>query len=159
MNRISRIRKSALLAASALTLVVAASSGAQAQTARPNCVNTVQGGVTSSFVPFASGGSVSSLISVLNTTNTAFLTQSSAFIGSPANPQPNEMGGGIWARGIGGRIDTGNYGVTGIGGGGAGGGGCLWRGAGSKHVDKTRRTTVKGDNEDGVAYSPKCDDS
>lgn len=56
--------------------------------------------------------SVNALVSVFNTTNTAFLTQSTAFIGSPPNPRAGEMGGGIWARGIGGRIDTDSTGVV-----------------------------------------------
>ncbi len=56
----------------------------------------------------AQGAAVSSLISSINTLNTAFLTQSTAFVGAPGNPRPNQEGGGIWARGIGGEIDTKN---------------------------------------------------
>ncbi|WP_204307718.1 hypothetical protein, partial [Klebsiella pneumoniae] len=41
-----------------------------------------------------------------------FLTQSTAFVGSPANPRPNQEGGGVWARGIGGEIDTKNNSVA-----------------------------------------------
>jgi opacity protein-like surface antigen len=48
--------------------------------------------------------SVSALVSSIHTTNTAFLTQSSALIGSPANPQPDQQGGGVWARGVGGHM-------------------------------------------------------
>ena len=40
--------------------------------------------------------SVSALVSSIHTTNTAFLAQSSAFIGSPANPLPDQQGGGMW---------------------------------------------------------------
>jgi outer membrane autotransporter protein len=63
------------------------------------------------FVDFGetSSGTVSavqSLISVLNTNNTAFLTQTSAFVGAPANPAPGQPGGGVWARGIGGSVTT-----------------------------------------------------
>jgi outer membrane autotransporter protein len=50
--------------------------------------------------------SVGSLVASIHTADTAFLTQSSAFIGSPANPQPNQPGGGMWARGIGGRMTS-----------------------------------------------------
>jgi len=50
--------------------------------------------------------SVSALVSSIHTTNTAFLTQSSAFIGSPADPQPEQHGGGVWARGVGGHMTT-----------------------------------------------------
>ncbi len=53
--------------------------------------------------------SVGTLVSSINSVNTAFLTQSSAFIGSPANPQPDQQGGGVWARGVGGHV---TYGTT-----------------------------------------------
>jgi opacity protein-like surface antigen len=48
--------------------------------------------------------SVGALASSINAVDTAFLTQSSAFIGSPANPQPGQPGGGVWARGVGGHV-------------------------------------------------------
>ena len=50
--------------------------------------------------------SVGSLVSSIHTANTGFLTQSSAFIGSPADPQPDQQGGGVWARGIGGHMTS-----------------------------------------------------
>jgi opacity protein-like surface antigen len=50
--------------------------------------------------------SVGSLVSSIHTANTAFLTQSSAFIGSPADPQPDQHGGGAWARGVGGHMTS-----------------------------------------------------
>ena len=49
---------------------------------------------------------VQSLVAVLTTQNTAFLTQTSGFIGAPANPAPGQQGGGVWARGVGGTFDT-----------------------------------------------------
>ena len=48
--------------------------------------------------------SVGSLVSSIHTADTAFLTRSSAFIGSPANPQRDQPGSGVRARGIGGRM-------------------------------------------------------
>src|SRR5262249_8750772 len=37
---------------------------------------------------------------------TAFLTQQgSAFVSAPGNPQPNQPGGGIWIRGVGGEAN------------------------------------------------------
>ena len=69
------------------------------------------GGVTP-FLPFASGGAVSSLVSAINTANTAFLTQSTAFVSAPPNPAPNQEGGGVWARAIGGEITTKNTTTT-----------------------------------------------
>ena len=69
------------------------------------------GGVTP-FLPFASGGAISSLIAAINTSNTAFLTQSTAFVSAPANPAPGQEGGGVWARAIGGEITTKNTTTT-----------------------------------------------
>jgi opacity protein-like surface antigen len=37
--------------------------------------------------------------------NTAFLTQSTAFVGAPGNPQPDQQGAGIWTRGVVGEVD------------------------------------------------------
>ena len=108
MNRIGTTRKTALLGGSALLLVMFASQ-AQAQ-----CVATGDFALAgiSDITPIARGGSVNSLVSVLNTTGTAFLNQTNAFIGAPANPQPNQVGGGVWARGVGGRVDTEATGVA-----------------------------------------------
>ena len=69
------------------------------------------GGVTP-YLPFASGGAVSSLISAINTANTAFLTQSTAFVSAPPNPAPNQEGGGVWGRAIGGEMTTRNTTTT-----------------------------------------------
>jgi len=55
--------------------------------------------------PFGSAGSLNTLVSAINASNTAFLTQSTAFIGAPPNPDPNQLGGGVWARGVGGQTD------------------------------------------------------
>jgi opacity protein-like surface antigen len=38
--------------------------------------------------------------------NTAFLTQSSAFVAAPGNPQPDQQGGGVWTRGVVGQVDV-----------------------------------------------------
>jgi opacity protein-like surface antigen len=50
--------------------------------------------------------SVGTLITSINSVNTAFLTQSSAFVGSPPNPQPDQTGGGVWVRGVGGHLSS-----------------------------------------------------
>jgi opacity protein-like surface antigen len=57
--------------------------------------------------------SVGTLVASINSVNTAFLTQSSAFIGSPANPQPEQQGGGVWARGVGGHLSVGTTATAG----------------------------------------------
>ena len=39
----------------------------------------------------------------ITTLDIAFLTQTSAFVGVPGNPQPDQMGSGFWIRGVGGQ--------------------------------------------------------
>jgi outer membrane autotransporter protein len=54
----------------------------------------------------ASPASVSSMIaSSLTAANTAFLLQSTAFVGAPGNPAPDQQGGGVWTRAVGGEVD------------------------------------------------------
>jgi outer membrane autotransporter protein len=79
-----------------------ASSGAQAQSCVvPSSAITNLGSVGSS------PASVSSMIAgTITAASTAFLLQSTAFIGSPPNPQPDQQGGGIWVRGVGGNVDV-----------------------------------------------------
>jgi outer membrane autotransporter protein len=48
--------------------------------------------------------SVGSLVSSISSANTAFLSQSATFVGNPAKPQPDQEGGGVWVRGVGGHI-------------------------------------------------------
>src|SRR5262249_11287102 len=38
--------------------------------------------------------------------NTAFITQTSAFVSAPGGPVPDQQGSGMWARVIGGSVDT-----------------------------------------------------
>jgi outer membrane autotransporter protein len=98
-------RSLSILGALAVAMAVSTSSSAIAQ-----CVGTggaaALGAAPVNLAGIAQGAAVSSLISSINTLNTAFLTQSTAFVGAPANPRPNQEGGGVWVRGIGGDIDT-----------------------------------------------------
>src|SRR5262245_27865177 len=115
MDRTRGAAKTLLLAGSALGFVVSGSSGALAQ-----CTGNASGLFLGVFpfnftnVSASAAASVNSLVSVLNTANTAFLTQTNAFIGSPSTPTPNQEGGGVWARGIGGRVDTDSVGVLSV---------------------------------------------
>jgi opacity protein-like surface antigen len=59
-----------------------------------------------SLFPLGRGSSVSALIGTINTVDTAFLTTTSAFVSAPSNPQPDQPGGGVWARTIAGTADT-----------------------------------------------------
>jgi len=84
------------LTLTALMAGLLASSGAQAQ---------CHTGLTQLF-PFGNGGGVNALTSVIDTVNIAFLTTSSAFVSAPEGVAPDELGGGVWARAIGGTVDT-----------------------------------------------------
>ena len=53
----------------------------------------------------SAGLAVSSAVSAANT---AFLTQSTAFVSAPGNPKPNSEGSGVWVRGVGGELSTSN---------------------------------------------------
>jgi opacity protein-like surface antigen len=47
-----------------------------------------------------------SLSAAIGNVNTAFLTQQgSAFVSAPANPTPEQPGGGVWARAVGGQVN------------------------------------------------------
>ena len=52
------------------------------------------------------------VLSVLNTASTAFLTNTTAFVSAPAGTQPDQQGGGVWGRTIGGSVENKNTGVT-----------------------------------------------
>ncbi len=86
---------------------------ATAPSAWAQCTNTLPGVIVggssinaSSFVPLAQGGAVNSIVSVLNTVNTSYLTSTSAFVSAPGNPQPDQQGSGAWTRGINGSVET-----------------------------------------------------
>ena len=84
----------------ALAASLFAASGAQAQNCPPATATNV----------FAIAGSISGVASMINSsitaTSTAFLLQSSSFIGSSPNPAPDQQGGGIWVRGVGGEVSV-----------------------------------------------------
>jgi hypothetical protein len=100
-----------ILGAGALVLALFSASAAQAQctvVGLTDLSKVAAGAVANAGVMAVTNvsASVGALVSSINTVNTAFLTQSSAFIGSPANPQPDQEGGGIWARGVGGHLSV-----------------------------------------------------
>src|SRR4051794_29176877 len=95
----------------ALAAVYAGSTGAQAQSlnALPqNCTGTVTGNITNIGTLGGAAGAVSSTIAgVIGSVNTAFLTQQgSAFVSAPSNPTPDQPGGGVRARALGGEVTT-----------------------------------------------------
>ena len=106
--------KSPVMCAGAVVLMLFSASAAQAQCTSVG-LNTPPPPVTQAAVAAVAGvsASVGSLVSSINSANTAFLAQSSAFIGSPANPQPDQQGGGVWARGVGGHLTSGTTATAG----------------------------------------------
>ena len=115
----SRKTKNVFLVGFAFAAAVSASSGAFAQegpgggggggglNALPtNCTGTATGNVSNIGTLGGSAGAVSSTIAgVIGNINTAFLTQQgSAFVSAPANPAPDQPGGGVWSRAIGGEV-------------------------------------------------------
>ncbi|MBO0755599.1 MAG: autotransporter domain-containing protein, partial [Bradyrhizobiaceae bacterium] len=102
-GRIARLRARGLNAcAIAGAIGLALTLWASAAQAQCTATGTTSLAITSAVASASS--SVSTLIASINSVNTAFLTQSSAFIGSPPNPQPDQQGGGVWARGVGGHF-------------------------------------------------------
>lgn len=99
-------RKAALQATTAVALALMATA------AHAQCTATGRGGENPNIPgnPFLNLSStvsgIQSLVGVLSTQNTAFLTQTSSFVGSPANPAAFTNGGGVWVRGVGGTFDT-----------------------------------------------------
>ena len=92
-----RLRTGLLVGVAAAVSLFA--TGAQAQ----NC--TITGNPQLAIIG-TSPASVSSMIaSSLTAANTAFLLQSTAFVGAPGNPAPDQQGGGVWGRAVGGEVD------------------------------------------------------
>jgi outer membrane autotransporter protein len=87
----------------ALALWLLGSSAAMAQNCTP-----LPGDPTNIIVrPIGTGLSAGLAVSAaVSAANTAFLTQSSAFVSAPANPKPDSEGGGLWIRGVGGELTT-----------------------------------------------------
>jgi hypothetical protein len=56
--------------------------------------------------PLGVGASLNAVVSTMNTVNTAFLLPSSAFVAGRSNAQPGDIGGGGWARGVVGSVET-----------------------------------------------------
>jgi outer membrane autotransporter protein len=100
-------RQGLVLAAVAFAMAGSASTAAFAQ----NCGPTVQSG-TLPFIPnigqlaIPSGAAGAAIAGAIGNVNTAFLTQQgSAFVSAPSNPMPDQPGGGVWARAVGGNVN------------------------------------------------------
>jgi opacity protein-like surface antigen len=114
---LSRTRKEHIaghiLGAGTVVLVLLSASDAKAQCTTTGLLALTSTPVVGSAVAKAAGmaitnvsASVGALVTSIDSQNTAFLNQSNAFIGSPADPQPDQPGGGVWARGVGGHVSA-----------------------------------------------------
>lgn len=106
MNRSAA--RSRILAGLAVAVTLTTGSAAFAQ-----CTSTVTGPGAPIFGPqlnaitAASGASAGAFGSALGNIHTAFLSQQgSAFVSAPGDPKPNQPGGGVWARGVGGEYTS-----------------------------------------------------
>jgi opacity protein-like surface antigen len=84
-------------------------------TASAQCTNTVTNPAQSATLNAVGGGVAStanSILSVVNTMDTAFLAQGTAFVTSPPSSTPDQPGGGVWAREVFGRATTESTGTT-----------------------------------------------
>lgn len=100
------LRRAASYATLAAVVTAVGGAGAWAECRRPGLAATVD------LIPLATGTAVSSVISTISTINTSSLAQSTAFAGSPQNPQPDQQGGGNWSRVIAGSTEAQNNTVT-----------------------------------------------
>jgi hypothetical protein len=105
--RASRRGTGSVLGAVAFALMILGSSGAQAQNCTADSVVSSLGPGPSGLGPLSSAAisTAVNLGAALNTANAAFLTQSSAFVGNPSSPPPDQAGGGVWTRGVAGAND------------------------------------------------------
>jgi outer membrane autotransporter protein len=95
--------RTGLLVGVAAAVSLFAATGAQAQ----NCAIFNPSNITNLGSVGSSPASISSMISSsITTASTAFLLQSTAFVGAPGNPAPDQQGGGVWIRGVGGQVDV-----------------------------------------------------
>lgn len=110
----SRLSGGAVFAAGMmLALTVPGGNGAMAQGVNPpqtgntpNCNFVAQGGINNLNTVGAPAAAVSGAIAgAVGNMNTIFLgQQGSAFVSAPGNPAPNQPGGGVWGRALGGEV-------------------------------------------------------
>ncbi len=113
-SRSTQARKIGLVAGAAITLALSTSS-ALAQAAppptvpTPNCTTTQTGFTINNIglLAIPAGAASAAIAGAIGSVNSVFLTQQgSAFVSAPGNPVPNQPGGGVWARAVGGEADV-----------------------------------------------------
>lgn len=108
----ARVRRATwTIAAAGLAVMLSAADGALAQApppvgVTPNCNFTQVGGINNLNTVAAPAAAVSgALAGAISNINTIFLgQQGSAFVSAPPNPAPNQPGGGVWGRVVGGEV-------------------------------------------------------
>lgn len=103
MSRFTKWAGGAGLAVAATMFLGSSSALAQ------NCGATTQTGATINNIgtlAIPTSSASASISAAIGNVNTAFLTQQgSAFVSAPANPAPDQPGGGVWARAVGGQVN------------------------------------------------------
>jgi opacity protein-like surface antigen len=97
-------RQGRIFAAVAFAMACSASTAAFAQ----NCTTTQSGTIIGNqgILAIPAGAASAAIAGAIGNVNTAFLTQQgSAFVSAPANPVPDQPGGGVWGRAIGGEVN------------------------------------------------------
>jgi opacity protein-like surface antigen len=100
---LARCRKNGIPGAT-LTVLLLGPSVALAQ----NCSTTQTGSIVNNIGNLAvpAGAASAALAGTVGNVNTVFLNpQGSAFVSAPANAQPDQPGGGVWGRAVGGEAD------------------------------------------------------
>ncbi len=107
MNLRVKAREGGVLAGFVFAVVISTGSGAFAQ----NCTTTASGpgaplfGAQLQAAAAAGGAAAGAFAGALGNMSTAFLSQQgSAFVSAPGDPKPNQPGGGVWIRGVGGEV-------------------------------------------------------
>ena len=89
-----------------LCAALSAPSGAFAQCVDNSGFILASGQPISTAFPLGVGTSLNSLLSTINTVNTAFLTNTISFVSAPSTTSPDQGTGGVWGRTVGGYTDT-----------------------------------------------------
>src|SRR6202171_3717068 len=98
-----KARQGCFLAGIAFAAAISTGSGAFAQ----NCTGPSAGifGPALTALAAAGGSAAGSYAATLGNMSTAFLSQQgSAFVSAPGDPKPDQPGGGVWVRGVGGEV-------------------------------------------------------
>lgn len=93
-------RAGTVISAGLMAVLMSTSAFAQCTTAQTGLPS---GNLSALATPSSAAGA--SVVGAIGNANTIFLTQQgSAFVSAPPNPAPNQPGGGVWVRGIGGEV-------------------------------------------------------